>query len=89
MVALVCIGREVSVALSHAGREMAEDPLQAEQISAWFAGKLPFRLELPNYQDGLGKEKRYDIQGVRLVGYKPVLRPMYSIEWVRSISACW
>ena len=42
---------------------------QAEQISAWFAGKLPFRLELPNYQDGLGKEKPCDIQGARLVGY--------------------
>jgi len=43
---------------------------QPEEISAWFAGKVPFRLELPNYQDASGREKRYDIQGARLVGYK-------------------
>jgi anti-sigma factor RsiW len=43
---------------------------QPEEISAWFAGKVPFRLELPNYQEASGKPKRYDIQGARLVGYK-------------------
>lgn len=43
---------------------------QPEEISAWFAGKVPFRLALPNYQDASGREKRYDIQGARLVGYK-------------------
>jgi anti-sigma factor RsiW len=43
---------------------------QPEEISAWFAGKVPFRLELPNYQETSGIEKLYDIQGARLVGYK-------------------
>ena len=46
---------------------MADRP---EQISAWFAGKVPFTLELPNYQESSAKEKRYRIQGARLVGYK-------------------
>jgi hypothetical protein len=39
-------------------------------ISAWFAGKVPFSLELPNYQELSGQEKLYELEGARLVGYK-------------------
>jgi anti-sigma factor RsiW len=42
----------------------------AEQISAWFADKVDFRVELPNYQELSGQTKLYDIEGARLVGYK-------------------
>jgi anti-sigma factor RsiW len=41
-----------------------------EEISAWFAGKVPFRVKLPNYQESSGQEKLYDLEGGRLVGYK-------------------
>jgi hypothetical protein len=41
-----------------------------EQISAWFAGKVQFRVKLPNYQELSGQTKLYDIEGARLVGYK-------------------
>jgi anti-sigma factor RsiW len=41
-----------------------------EQISAWFAGKVPFSLMLPNYQESSGQEKLYNLEGARLVGYK-------------------
>lgn len=41
-----------------------------EQISAWFAGKVPFLVKLPNYQESSGQEKLYQLQGARLVGYK-------------------
>ncbi|MEN3335959.1 MAG: hypothetical protein V7641_5324 [Blastocatellia bacterium] len=41
-----------------------------EQISAWFAGKVGFRVELPNYQESSGQEKLYDLEGGRLVGYQ-------------------
>jgi anti-sigma factor RsiW len=40
-----------------------------EEISAWFVGKLPFRLKLPNYQEVSGQEKLYQLEGGRLVGY--------------------
>jgi anti-sigma factor RsiW len=39
-------------------------------ISAWFAGKLPFAVKLPNYQESSGQEKLYQLEGARLVGYK-------------------
>jgi anti-sigma factor RsiW len=39
-------------------------------ISAWFAGKLPFAVKLPNYQESSGQEKLYRLEGARLVGYK-------------------
>jgi anti-sigma factor RsiW len=48
--------------------EIASDA--PEQISAWFAGKVPFRLALPNYQELSGQEKLYELEGARLVGYK-------------------
>jgi anti-sigma factor RsiW len=41
-----------------------------EQISAWFAGKVPFKVELPNYQEVSGQEKLYQLEGARLAGYK-------------------
>ncbi|HKG21802.1 MAG TPA: zf-HC2 domain-containing protein [Blastocatellia bacterium] len=41
-----------------------------EQISAWFAGKVPFILKLPNYQELSGQEKLYQLEGARLAGYK-------------------
>jgi hypothetical protein len=40
------------------------------QISAWFANKLPFSVQLPNYQESSGQEKLYRLEGARLVGYK-------------------
>ena len=41
-----------------------------EQISNWFAGKVPFMVKLPNYQESSGLEKTYRLEGARLVGYK-------------------
>ena len=41
-----------------------------ERISAWFAGKVPFSVKLPNYQESSGQEKLYNLEGARLVGYK-------------------
>ena len=41
-----------------------------EVISSWFAGKLPFAVKLPNYQESSGQEKLYQLEGARLVGYK-------------------
>jgi len=41
-----------------------------EQISNWFAGKVPFTVKLPNYQESSGQEKTYQLEGARLVGYK-------------------
>ncbi|HYP26458.1 MAG TPA: zf-HC2 domain-containing protein [Blastocatellia bacterium] len=41
-----------------------------EQISAWFAGKVPFQVKLPNYQEVSGQEKLYQLEGARLAGYR-------------------
>jgi anti-sigma factor RsiW len=41
-----------------------------EKISSWFAGKVPFLLKLPNYQESSGQAKIYQLEGARLVGYK-------------------
>ena len=38
-----------------------------EQISRWFAGKVPFSLELPNYQESSGQDRLYKLKGARLV----------------------
>src|SRR4030095_5941777 len=40
-----------------------------EEISGWFAGKVPFSVTLPNYQESSGQEKLYSLEGARLVGY--------------------
>jgi anti-sigma factor RsiW len=42
----------------------------ADKISAWFAGKVPFGMKLPNYQESSGQEKLYELEGARLVGFK-------------------
>ncbi|MEK6299113.1 MAG: zf-HC2 domain-containing protein [Acidobacteriota bacterium] len=41
-----------------------------EAISGWFAGKVPFKVELPTYQESSGQEKLYRLEGARLVGFK-------------------
>jgi len=41
-----------------------------DQISAWFAGKVPFKVELPNYQEMSGQERLYELEGARLVDYE-------------------
>jgi hypothetical protein len=41
-----------------------------EAVSAWFSGKVPFGLSLPNYQDVSGQDSRYEIEGARLVGFR-------------------
>ena len=43
---------------------------QPEQISAWFTGKVPFGVKLPNYQESSGQDKLYNLEGARLVGYR-------------------
>ncbi|HSB08068.1 MAG TPA: zf-HC2 domain-containing protein [Blastocatellia bacterium] len=48
--------------------EIASD--QPEEISRWFTGKVPFSVQLPNYQESSGQEKLYNLEGARLVGYK-------------------
>jgi anti-sigma factor RsiW len=40
-----------------------------QQISAWFHDKLPFGVQLPNYQELSGQKKLYELEGARLVGY--------------------
>ena len=39
-----------------------------EEISNWFAGKVNFKLTLPNYQESSGQERLYRLEGARLVG---------------------
>ena len=41
----------------------------AGDISRWFAGKVPFDVTLPDYQEASGQENRYDVRGARLVGF--------------------
>jgi anti-sigma factor RsiW len=41
-----------------------------DEISRWFAGKVPFSLKLPNYQEQSGQAKLYSLEGARLVGFK-------------------
>ncbi|MEW6208213.1 MAG: zf-HC2 domain-containing protein [Acidobacteriota bacterium] len=41
----------------------------ADEISRWFAGKVPFSLTLPDYQGLSGQEKLYDLKGARLVAF--------------------
>lgn len=37
--------------------------------SAWFTGKVGFRVELPNYQAVSGQQVVYELEGARLVGF--------------------
>ncbi|GIX48450.1 MAG: hypothetical protein KatS3mg131_2661 [Candidatus Tectimicrobiota bacterium] len=40
------------------------------EISAWFAGRLPFNLKLPNYPEAPGQSKPYEVVGGRLLGFQ-------------------
>lgn len=49
-------------------------PLETEsanprEISDWFANKVNFSVQLPNYQESSGQEKLYTLEGARLVSY--------------------
>ncbi len=41
-----------------------------QDISEWFANKVNFSVQLPNYQESSGQEILYSLEGARLVGYK-------------------
>ena len=41
-----------------------------EQISNWFAGKLPFSVQLPDYPEVVGRNKPYRLEGARLVAFR-------------------
>ena len=45
----------------------SDDP---QKISSWFANKVNFSVQLPNYQESSGQEKLYMLEGARLVGYQ-------------------
>ena len=40
------------------------------QISDWFANKVDFKIQIPNYQESSGGEKLYTLEGGRLVAYE-------------------
>ena len=39
------------------------------EVSAWFAGKVPFRFRLPTYQETSGQDQQYGLTGGRLVDF--------------------
>jgi anti-sigma factor RsiW len=41
-----------------------------EEISAWFADKVPFNLKLPSFREQPGQPKPYQLEGARLVGFQ-------------------
>jgi len=41
-----------------------------EEISAWFADKVPFNLKLPSFRELPDQPKPYQLEGARLVGFK-------------------
>ncbi len=41
-----------------------------EEISAWFADKVPFNLKLPSFREFPGQSKPYQLEGARLVSFK-------------------
>lgn len=41
-----------------------------QEISRWFAGKLPFNLKLPDYPESPGQSKPYEVVGARLIGFQ-------------------
>jgi anti-sigma factor RsiW len=47
--------------------EESDDP---QKISQWFANKVRFSVQLPNYQESSGQEKLYTLEGARLVAYQ-------------------
>ena len=42
----------------------------ADEVSSWFAGRVPFRLALPDYPVGPGESKPYQLAGGRLISFK-------------------
>jgi anti-sigma factor RsiW len=57
---------------THLRRLRGQLPLEVisdspEMISTWFTGKVPFKLQLPNYQESSRQEKLYHLEGARLV----------------------
>jgi anti-sigma factor RsiW len=68
-------GFALMAADTHLRRTRQQLPLEIEtgapqQISEWFANKVNFRVQLPNYQESSGQEKLYTLEGARLVGYR-------------------
>ena len=64
--------RAVETHLRHVRGQL---PLEIEsgdprQISSWFANKVNFSVQLPNYQESSGQEKLYTLEGARLVNYQ-------------------
>jgi anti-sigma factor RsiW len=60
---------------THLKRLAGQLPLEIKsdspaEISQWFAGKVPFQLKLPNYQESSGQDKLYGIEGARLIAFK-------------------
>jgi anti-sigma factor RsiW len=61
-------------AQTHLRHVSGQLPLETEstdpqQISSWFANKVNFSVQLPNYQESSGQEKLYTLEGARLVNY--------------------
>jgi len=57
---------------SHERRLKGQLPLEIssdspKEISDWFAGKVSFSFQLPNYQESSGQERLYELEGARLV----------------------
>ena len=57
---------------SHERRIRGQLPLEIssespKEISDWFAGKVSFSFQLPNYQESSGQERLYELEGGRLV----------------------
>jgi anti-sigma factor (TIGR02949 family) len=46
------------------------DSERPEQVSHWFAGRVPFHLTLPDYPVGPGEQKPYHLSGGRLVSFR-------------------
>jgi anti-sigma factor (TIGR02949 family) len=73
------LGQPSSFALmaadTHLRHMRGQLPLEIESvtpqhISEWFANKVNFSVQLPNYQESSGQEILYSLEGARLVGYK-------------------
>jgi len=43
---------------------------RADEVSRWFAGRVPFRLALPDYPVAPGQRKSYQLAGARLVSFR-------------------
>ena len=64
-------GMAVDVHRRHQGGRLPLEVMTdaAGDISRWFAGKVPFVVTLPDYQESSGQDNRYEIKGARLVGF--------------------